>query len=195
MLGAACHAVSPAALESSGFAEAVIKALADKNCPAARKGSADAIKVLSKSKESVKALELVFISSGIYTVLLKNFTNKMPVVRTVAVNAVRDFVASMNPWATALVLPALLHEIKLAGALTIHQLVKSARKPSHLSSLTPLRNQTRSLPLASGSFAQPATMSTRRKSLKTKRRVRTCATASSLLHMMPRSCSTQLLCV
>ena len=127
-------AVSPATLESSGFAEAVIKALADKKSPAAREGAADAIKVLSKSKDSVKVLEPVFISSGIYAALLETFADKMPAVRTVAVDAVRDFVASMNPWATALILPALLHEIKSAGkwqvktgALTIlDQLVKSA---------------------------------------------------------------------
>ena len=76
----------------------------------------------------------MFISSGIYAALLETFADKMPAVRTVAVDAVRDFVASMNPWATALILPALLHEIKSAGkwqvktgALTIlDQLVKSA---------------------------------------------------------------------
>ena len=58
----------------------------------------------------------MFSSLGIYTALLEIFANKMLAVRTVAVDAVQDFVASMNPWATALVLPALLHEIKSAGA-------------------------------------------------------------------------------
>ena len=58
----------------------------------------------------------------------------MPAVRTAAVDAVKTYVAAMNPWATVSVLPALLHQIKTAGkwqiktgALTIlNQLVVSA---------------------------------------------------------------------
>ncbi|KAJ3530309.1 hypothetical protein NM688_g7729 [Phlebia brevispora] len=39
----------------------------------------------------------------------------MPAVRTAAIEAVKQYVSAMNPWATGLVLPALLHEIKTAG--------------------------------------------------------------------------------
>ncbi|KAG2146266.1 hypothetical protein DEU56DRAFT_704714, partial [Suillus clintonianus] len=50
-----------------------------------------------------------------------------------AVEAVREFVASMNPWATDL-LPAILHEIKIAGKwqvktgslIVLNQIVVSA---------------------------------------------------------------------
>lgn len=120
------------ALISVGFPGAVVKALADKKSAAAREGAADAIRALVKAG-AVKALEPVFIESGIYAALFEAFADKAQTTRTIAVAAVREYVAAMNPWATALVLPALLHEIKNAGkwqvkigALTVlNQLVVS----------------------------------------------------------------------
>jgi elongation factor 3 len=132
-LAAIAQKEGPSALLSVGFTDAIIKALGDKKSPAAREGAADAISLLAKSG-AVKALEPTFIESGIYKILLEAFADKMPAARTAAVSAVREYVAAMNPWATASILPALLHEIKTAGKWQIktgsleilNQLVKSA---------------------------------------------------------------------
>ncbi|KAG7453078.1 uncharacterized protein BT62DRAFT_959320 [Guyanagaster necrorhizus] len=123
-------------------APGVVKALADKKSPAAREGAAQLIAALSKSA-AVKALEPAFIESGIYASLLETFADKMPAVRTAAVEAVREYVVAMNPWATALILPALLHELKTAGKwqiktgslVILNQLVKSA--PIQMAKLMP----------------------------------------------------------
>ncbi|KAF8061694.1 P-loop containing nucleoside triphosphate hydrolase protein [Lyophyllum atratum] len=141
-LAAVAQKEGPSALQSVGFADAVIKALADKKSPAAREGAADAISLIVKSG-SVKALEPTFIDSGIYNALLEAFADKMPAVRTAAVEAVREYVAAMNPWATALILPAILHEIKTAGKwqiktgslIILNQLVVSA--PVQMAKLMP----------------------------------------------------------
>lgn len=132
----------PKAFQSAGFTDAAVKALGDKKSPAAREGAANAVATIARS-DAVKALEPLFIDSGLYAALLECFADKMPAVRTAAIEAVRAYVAAMNPWATALVLPALLHEIKTAGkwqvktgALTIlNQLVTSA--PIQTARLTP----------------------------------------------------------
>ncbi|TFK34884.1 P-loop containing nucleoside triphosphate hydrolase protein [Crucibulum laeve] len=141
-LAAVAQKEGPAALSHIGFGAAVVKALADKKSPAAREGAADAIRALI-SNGAVKALEPIFIESGIYNALLEAFADKMPAVRTAAVEAVREYVAAMNPWATALILPALLHEIKTAGKwqvktgslIALNQLVKSA--PVQMAKLMP----------------------------------------------------------
>ena len=132
----------PSAFTSTGFANAALKALGDKKSPAAREGAANAIITISKS-DAVKALEPTFVDSGLLAALLETFADKMPAVRTAAVEAVRQYVASMNPWACAIVLPALLVQIKTAGkwqiktgALTVlNQLVTSA--PSQTARLMP----------------------------------------------------------
>lgn len=132
----------PTALQSLGFTEAAVKALGDKKSPAAREGAASAVAALAKS-DAVKALEPLFIDSGLYNALLECFADKMPAVRTAAIEALKAYVAGMNPWATALLLPALLHEIKTAGkwqlktgALAVlNQLVVSA--PLQTARLTP----------------------------------------------------------
>jgi elongation factor 3 len=111
-LAALAQKQGPAAL--SGVSDAILKALADKKSAAAREGAADTILALAK-QGAVKSLEPSFIGSGLYAALLEAFADKMPAVRTAAVEAVREYVAAMNPWATALILPALLHEIKTAG--------------------------------------------------------------------------------
>ncbi|KDQ59676.1 hypothetical protein JAAARDRAFT_33249 [Jaapia argillacea MUCL 33604] len=126
----------------TGFAEAAAKALADKKSPAIREGAANAI-IAIVNAGGVKALEPTFVDSGLYAALLETFADKMPAVRTAAVEAVRVFVAAMNPWATASVLPALLHEIKTAGKwqiktgslVILNQLVTSA--PTQTAKLTP----------------------------------------------------------
>lgn len=104
----------PTAFSSAGFGDAVVKALQDKKSPAAREGAAEAISQLVKGG-AVKALEPQFIDSGIYAALLETFADKIAAPRLAAVEAVRVYVEAANPWATALLLPALLHEIKTAG--------------------------------------------------------------------------------
>ncbi|KIP10266.1 hypothetical protein PHLGIDRAFT_85208 [Phlebiopsis gigantea 11061_1 CR5-6] len=130
----------PAALQP--VAEAIVKALNDKKSPAAREGAASAVAILAKSP-AIRSLEPVFVDSGIYAALLEAFADKMPAVRTAAVEAVRQYVSSMNQWASKLVLPALLHEIKTAGKWQIKtgslavldQLIASA--PSQMAKATP----------------------------------------------------------
>ncbi|TFK69645.1 hypothetical protein BDN72DRAFT_959424 [Pluteus cervinus] len=123
----------PSALQALDFAEATIKALTDKKSPAAREGAASAILTLTKSG-AITALEPIFAKSGLYAALIEAFADKMPAVKTAAVGAVRGYISAMNPWATGLILPALLHEIKTAGKwqvklgalAALDQLVKSA---------------------------------------------------------------------
>ena len=132
----------PATLESIGFADAVIKALADKKSPATRESAADAVRVLIKGG-AVKALEPIFISSGIFTALLDTFADKMPAVRTIAVETVREYTSAMNPWGTTGILLPLLHQIKTAGKwqvktgalIILDQLVASA--PTQTAKLMP----------------------------------------------------------
>jgi len=139
---AAAEQKGPSALSAVGFTEALVKALGDKKAQAAREAAADAVLTVAKSG-AVKALEPLFIDSGLYNALLEAFADKATPVRTTAVEAVRTYVANMNPWATALVLPALLHEIQTAGKwqiktgslVAVNQLVKSA--PLQMARLMP----------------------------------------------------------
>ena len=132
----------PSVFQTLGFGNAVVKALADKKSPAAREGAAATVSTLINDG-AIKCLEPIFVDSGIYNALLETFADKMPAVRTAAVEAVRVYVTNMNPWATPLILPALLHEIKSAGKWQVktgsleilNQLVKSA--PTQTAHLTP----------------------------------------------------------
>ncbi|THH15653.1 hypothetical protein EW146_g4862 [Bondarzewia mesenterica] len=131
----------PSAIKSTGFPEAAVKALADKKSPAAREGAAEAVAIVAKN--AVKALEPSFVDSGLYAALLEAFADKMPAVRTAAIEAVKAYVIAANPWGTANILPALLQEIQTAGkwqlktgSLTIlNQLVVSA--PVQMAKLMP----------------------------------------------------------
>ncbi|KIL68518.1 hypothetical protein M378DRAFT_158319 [Amanita muscaria Koide BX008] len=132
----------PASFDSVGFSDAVLKALTDKKSPAAREAAADAVRTLIKAG-AVKALEPIFVSSGIFAAFLDTFADKMPAVRTNAVEAVREYIAAMNPWAAAIILPSLLHQIKTAGKwqvktgalAALDQLVASA--PTQTAKLMP----------------------------------------------------------
>ena len=133
-LAALAEKEGPAAFQSVNFTDDVVKALGDKKSPAAREGAANAVTVIAKSP-AVSALEPIFIDSGIYAALLEAYADKMPAVRTAAIDATKAYVSAMNPWGARLVLPALLHEIKTAGkwqvktgALAVlDQLIASAR--------------------------------------------------------------------
>ncbi|PFH53601.1 hypothetical protein AMATHDRAFT_137246 [Amanita thiersii Skay4041] len=133
ILATAASNGGPAYLESIGVVEAIFKALSDKKSPVAREGAADAIKILVQSG-AIKALEPIFVSSGLFAALLEAFADKTPAVRTAAIEAVRMFTSAMNPWATALILAPLLHQIKTAGKwqvklgalIILNQLIASA---------------------------------------------------------------------
>ncbi|KAH6919239.1 elongation factor 3 [Coprinopsis sp. MPI-PUGE-AT-0042] len=141
-LVAAAEQKGPSALQAVGFAEALVKALGDKKNQGAREGAVDAFATIVKTP-AVKAVEAIFVDSGLYNALLESFADKAKSVQTAAVEAVREFMANMNAWATALVLPALLHEIKTAGKwqvkmgslVALNQLVKSA--PLQMARLMP----------------------------------------------------------
>lgn len=132
-LASAVQNYGPAGLTAVGFTEGAVKALADKKSPAAREGAAQAVTALAEAG-ATKALEPIFIDSGLYDALIEAFADKIPAARNAAVEAVRQFAATMNPWATALLLPALLHQIKTAGKwqiktgalVVLNQLVASA---------------------------------------------------------------------
>lgn len=132
-LASAAQNDGPAALKAVGFTEAVLTALSDKKSPAAREGAAGAIVTLAKAG-ATKALEPTFVESGLYAALVEGFADKMPGARNAAVEAVREFVATMNPRAAALLLPELLNQIKTAGKwqvktgalVVLNQLVVSA---------------------------------------------------------------------
>lgn len=123
----------PSSVESAGFNEAAKKALTDKKSLASRESAAAAVLAIINAG-AVKALEPTFVDSGLYTTLLETFADKVPAVRQASIEAVKAFISKMNPWAAALVLPALLKEIKnngkwqvKTGAMVIlNQLVQSA---------------------------------------------------------------------
>ncbi|KAI0781440.1 P-loop containing nucleoside triphosphate hydrolase protein [Trametes elegans] len=141
-LAALAQKEGPKAFQTVGFIEAALKALRDKKSPSAREGAANAIAVIAATP-AIKALEPIFIDSGLYAALLEAFADKMPAARTAAVEAVRAYAAGANPWAAGLLLPALLHEIKTAGKwqlktgsiVILNQLVASA--PTQVAKLTP----------------------------------------------------------
>jgi elongation factor 3 len=132
-LAAVAQKEGPSAVDAATFSTAIVQALADKKSTAAREGAVEAIKTLVTSG-AVKVLEPSFIESGIYAALLEAFADKAATVKTLAVEAVCEYVAAMNPWAASLILPDLLHQIKTAGKWQVkagclevlNQLVKSA---------------------------------------------------------------------
>ena len=142
-LAAIAQKEGPKAFATISFTDAAVKALNDKKSPAAREGAADAVRKISSTQNAINALEPVFVSSGLFDTLLETFADKMPAVRNTAVDAVKAFVAAMNPWACAIIMPTLLHQIKTAGKwqvktgalIILNQLVVSA--PAQTARLMP----------------------------------------------------------
>ncbi|KAG8720660.1 translational elongation factor EF-1 alpha [Ceratobasidium sp. 395] len=144
-LAAQVKADGPSVLAGVGFVPAVVAALNDKKSPGAREGACAAISVLCE-KGAGKYLEPYVVDSaeaGVFHALLETFADKMPAVRTAALDAVRELVQVMNPWAAGLVLPALLHQIKTAGKwqvktgslAVLNQMIVSA--PDQMAKLSP----------------------------------------------------------
>lgn len=135
----------PAAFESTGFVSAVIKALGDKKSPAAREGACTSIITLV-SQGVIKPLEPFVISSkedGVFNQLLETLADKLPAVRTAALEAVHALAAAMSPYGVAIILPALLKQIQTAGKwqvktgslATVNKLITSF--PPQMAKLTP----------------------------------------------------------
>lgn len=112
----------PAAYVHAGLAEAVVKALNDKKSPASREGAAHAIAICMT--ESPKALEPIIVEAsetGVFNTLLETLADKMPAVKTAAFKALKAIVSGMNPWATAILMPLLLKQIKTNGKWQVKQ--------------------------------------------------------------------------
>jgi elongation factor 3 len=80
-LAALAQKDGPSALQSVAFGDALVKALTDKKSPAAREGAAEAVSALVNNG-AVKALEPIFVNSGIYAALLEAFRTRCPPSRT-----------------------------------------------------------------------------------------------------------------
>jgi elongation factor 3 len=145
---AAAHALASAAKNDSGLlhsidlAAALVKALTDKKSANARDGAVETVAILI-ADGSIKQLESVLIDDKVLTALLETFADKSKATATAAVDATVAFVSAMSPWATTLVLPSLLHQIKTAGKWQVktgslqvlNQLVVSA--PTQTAKATP----------------------------------------------------------
>jgi elongation factor 3 len=100
-----------------GLPEALVKALTDKKSAETREAACSTISTLCE-QGAFRQLECYIISSETGTVfptLLETFADKTPAVAAAALAAVKAIVQSMNPWATPVILPALLNQIKTAG--------------------------------------------------------------------------------
>lgn len=127
------------AISKTSFTATFKTAIVDKKSPATREAAVNAVLGFTKANErAFKPFEAFFIQEGLFPTLIEAFADKMPAVRTAAINAAREFVKAMNPWATDLVLPAILKEIKTAskwqlktGSLEVmNQLVVSCPIPT-----------------------------------------------------------------
>ena len=135
----------PAVFKSIAFADGIVAALGDKKNPGNREAAVSAIQLLA-SKGASKHLEVHIFgdaANGVFPALLEAFADKTPAVRQLAVDAVLELVRGASPWATALILPTLLTQIKTSakwqvktGSLTVlNELVKVA--PAQTAALTP----------------------------------------------------------
>lgn len=119
-----------------GLPHALVEALTDKKSAETREAACSTISSLCEHGAFLH-LECYIITSQpgtVFPTLLEAFADKTPAVSTAALSAVKSIVQSMNPWATPVILPALLHQVKTAGKwqvktgclATIDQLVVAA---------------------------------------------------------------------
>jgi elongation factor 3 len=100
-----------------GLNDALVKALTDKKSPVVREAACSTISTLCENG-AAQLLEPYVVSSDANTPfpnLLEAFADKTPAVKEAALAAVKAIVQSMNGWATFVILPALLEQIKTAG--------------------------------------------------------------------------------
>ncbi|KAK4686258.1 elongation factor 3, partial [Tremellales sp. Uapishka_1] len=102
---------------SVGLCDAIVKALTDKKSPVAREAACSTISTLCENG-AAPLLETYVVSSAdnsVFPNLLEAFADKTPAVRDASLAAVKAIVQSMNGWATFVILPALLNQIRTAG--------------------------------------------------------------------------------
>lgn len=126
----------PQAFTRLGLADAIEKGLKDKKNTAAREGACELIAMLVE--QGVGNSVEPFVYEKVLPLLVgEAFADKIVSVREAAVQSVKALVQVATPWATSLMLPTLLLQIKTAGkwqvktgALSvIDQLVISAPEP------------------------------------------------------------------
>lgn len=91
--------------------------MTDKKSAAVREAACSAISTLCENG-AASYIEPYVVSSTANTpfpVLLETFADKVAAVKDAALAAVKAIVQSMNPWATFVILPALLEQVKTAG--------------------------------------------------------------------------------
>jgi elongation factor 3 len=119
--------------------------LNDKKNPATREAACAVISTVCENGAG-QLLEPYLISgdaSSPFTALLETFADKVSTVKDAAIAAVKAIVQVMNPWATAVILPAILEQVKTAGKWQIktgcldvlQQLITSA--PNQMGRATP----------------------------------------------------------
>ncbi|KAK8858439.1 hypothetical protein IAR55_002666 [Kwoniella newhampshirensis] len=99
------------------FNDAVVKALTDKKSAAAREGAGSVISTLCENGAGA-LLEPYVVASAANTPfpnLLEAFGDKEKAVKESSLAAVKAIVQTMNPWATFVILPALLNQVRTAG--------------------------------------------------------------------------------
>lgn len=112
----------PSAFVHADVATAIVKALNDKKSPAAREGACKAISIfVSEASTAFEPIILNSAEDGVLNALLETFADKMPAVRNAALKAVKDLTGNMSPWASSLVVPALLKQIKTNGKCQVKQ--------------------------------------------------------------------------
>lgn len=103
--------------EQIGFNAAAVAALNDKKNAGVREAACSAISTICEQGAGPQ-LEPYVVSSDASTPfpnLLEAFADKETAVKAAAVAAVKAIVQVMNPWATFVILPALLEQVKTAG--------------------------------------------------------------------------------
>lgn len=134
-----------AAISSLNLIKSIIDALVDKKNPLNREAAASTVQLLATmgAAANIEPFVLSNTSEGLFPTLLEAFADKTPAVRANALDAVLALIDNASPWATAMILPALLLQIKTAGKWQVktgclsalNQLVKVA--PVQTASLTP----------------------------------------------------------
>jgi elongation factor 3 len=104
----------PSLFAKVDLAKVLVAALNDKKNATARDAAIEAVKIIIADGE-IKPLEPVVIDGGVLNALLETAADKAKPTATAAVESVVAFVQAMSPWATVLVLPTLLTQIKTAG--------------------------------------------------------------------------------
>lgn len=135
----------PSVFQSIGLVDAILAALNDKKSPVNREAAASCVQLLASKGAAAQLGPYVLAdtSKGVVPALLEAFADKTPAVRANAVDAILALIHNSSPWATAILIPALLNQIKTAGKwqvktgclVALNELIKVA--PAQTAALTP----------------------------------------------------------